>query len=257
MAHQRIPYDVCPLCGGGSFAALRSDDCTRHPLYRASLPGRIEWVQCQACLHVCTSGYFGQDALSDLFERTQEDQTIGYDYEQQRWTASRLIDKVQAIRAPSGVWLDVGVGNGALILTAAEYGWRPIGIDLRQSNVAALRAMGIEAHCVPVHELHIEPASVISLCDVLEHVPFPLDMLRACRDRLIPGGVLLVSCPNADSFQWRAMGDANPYWREIEHYHNFTRTSLYRILDQCGFDVVRYHVSERYRAGMEAIAVRR
>ena len=46
----------------------------------------------------------------------------------------------------------------------------------------------------------------------------------------------------------------NPYWAEIEHYHNFTRESLYSVLRQTGFRPIRYAVSERYRCCMEVLA---
>jgi protein O-GlcNAc transferase len=58
---------------------------------------------------------------------------------------------------------------------------------------------------------------------------------------------------------WRLlnMKKANPYWAEIEHYHNFGRLRLTSLLSECGFEVVQYGVSERYRACMELIALRR
>ena len=47
---------------------------------------------------------------------------------------------------------------------------------------------------------------------------------------------------------------ANPYWAEIEHCHNFSRSRLYALLREMGFEPVRYGISERYRACMEVIA---
>jgi hypothetical protein len=40
----------------------------------------------------------------------------------------------------------------------------------------------------------------------------------------------------------------------IEHYHNFSRSRLYALLRETGFEPVRYGISERYRACMEVIA---
>jgi hypothetical protein len=47
----------------------------------------------------------------------------------------------------------------------------------------------------------------------------------------------------------------NPYWTELEHYHNFTRVRLEALLKECGYTPVYYGVSPRYMAGMEIIAV--
>jgi protein O-GlcNAc transferase len=56
---------------------------------------------------------------------------------------------------------------------------------------------------------------------------------------------------------WRVMDstDSNPYWGEVEHFHNFTRERLYALLGETGFRPIFYNVSERYRACMDVIAM--
>ena len=73
---------------------------------------------------------------------------------------------------------------------------------------------------------------------------------------MIEGGILVISCPNIDSPIWQLITEAgqNPYWGELEHYHNFGRARLYDLLRECGFTPLRYSVSERYRMGMEIVA---
>ena len=58
---------------------------------------------------------------------------------------------------------------------------------------------------------------------------------------------------------WRLLDAAkvNPYWGELEHYHNFSRARLYALLKECGFEPIHYTISERYRVCMEVIARRR
>ena len=100
--------------------------------------------------------------------------------------------------------------------------------------------------------------SVLSMADVLEHLPFPKEGLQTAHRLIEPGGVLFISMPNTESMPWRLMNRAaaNPYWGEVEHYHNFSRSRLYRLLEDMGFKPLRYGVSERYRACMEVIAER-
>jgi hypothetical protein len=38
----------------------------------------------------------------------------------------------------------------------------------------------------------------------------------------------------------------NPYWGELEHFHNFSRSTLFMLLEASGFHPVHYAVSERY-----------
>jgi len=72
------------------------------------------------------------------------------------------------------------------------------------------------------------------------------------------GGALFVSMPNMDSIVWRALDGtgANPYWGELEHYHNFTRARLVGLLQSQGFKFAEYNISERYRSCMEVIALK-
>lgn len=70
---------------------------------------------------------------------------------------------------------------------------------------------------------------------------------------------MFISCPNRDSVAWKEMdrNGNNPYWAELEHYHNFSRDSLTALLRRCDFIPVCYNVSLRYKACMEIIAVKR
>ena len=97
------------------------------------------------------------------------------------------------------------------------------------------------------------------MADVLEHMPFPKQGLIAANKLLRTGGVLLVSMPNSENIVWRLTTEqnSNPYWGELEHYHNFGRSRLYRLLEDHGFTAVRYGVSERYRMCMEVVAVKK
>jgi protein O-GlcNAc transferase len=228
-------------------------------LYKAALSPQIVWKACEDCGHVFTAGHFTPEALAVVFSGTHDNQKVGGPVEANRAVAARMVEKVLPYAA-EGVWLDVGFGNGALLFTADEYGFRAVGVDLRSDNVRALAALGIEAHCTELSGLRLDaPCAVVSLADVLEHMPFPKLGLAEARRLIKPSGVLLISMPNMDSMLWRLMDQAgqNPYWGELEHYHNFGRRRLYRLLDECGFTPVRYGISERYRACMEVVAIRR
>jgi SAM-dependent methyltransferase len=228
-------------------------------LYSPGLNPRIVWKQCLSCEHVFTEGYYTDDAMRVVFARTQGNQTAGNAMEQNRFVSSRMIEKVLPY-ASGGIWLDVGFGNGSLLFTAQEYGFTPVGADLRADNVAAMNALGIEAYCSDITGLLLaRDCAVISMADVLEHMPYPKRGLLAARKLLREDGILLVSMPNSESVPWRVMTDQglNPYWGELEHYHNFSRTRLYSLLEEHGFEPVRYGISDRYRLCMEVVAIKR
>ena len=261
----RIAYDACPLCESQDFSPLCRGDGSDHTLYQQAVQGAdeknrltplIQWCACRACGHVFTDGYFKPEVFARLTQVVSPGQIVDRDFERQRMVSARMIEKVLSYAA-EGTWLDVGFGNGALLMTASEYGFETVGCDLRPAAVKVLQAVGIEAHLSDIVQLSLpRPCQVISMADVLEHMPYPKTGLAAARERLADGGILLLSMPNRDAPAWRLLDrmNANPYWGEIEHYHNFGRARLYRLLGEMGFAPVRYGISERYRVSMEVIA---
>lgn len=92
--------------------------------------------------------------------------------------------------------LDVGCGNGAALQVAVEKGWEGVGIDISPAAVHLCRSRGLTAH---VRRLG-DPANgdswhMLTLWDVIEHIPEPLEFLSQANARLETGGLLLVKTP--------------------------------------------------------------
>jgi SAM-dependent methyltransferase len=232
-------------------------------MWREPLEPFISWLKCGQCEHIFTEGYFTDAALDVLFGDTQRRQVVGTDMELQRNTSAKMVERVvNTLGLPDGrLWLDVGFGNGSLLMTANEFGFDVFGVDLRENNVADIGNYGIPAYhgtlgrAVQNVAFKSKP-SVISMADVVEHEPFPRDVLRCARSLINEPGLLLISMPNASALLWGYLNaiNQNVYWREIEHYHNFTREKIYAELQKAGFRPVNYAVSERYRCCMEILA---
>ena len=254
-------YETCPLCENPNHRPAGKADCSSHPLYNSLLPSTITWQKCDACGHIFTDGYFTAEALNILFSGAHNDQLPNPEHvERDRALAAVIVDKVSScLEQQEGKWLDIGFGNGALMTTCGEYGFEPVGIDLRHEPVQRMKQFGYEAHCMGLIDFKAHDGfSVISMADVLEHMPYPKRALSHAHELLKPGGVLFVSCPNTDSFLWALLTQQkmNPYWMELEHYHNFGRKRLYSLLCDHGFRPVKYSVSQRYRIGMEVLALK-
>ena len=231
-------------------------DCTRHSGWVEGLPPVMNWCKCAKCGHIFTDGYFSDAAMALLMQTTQEAQHPGKDAERRRDMWAPVVERVSRFAPLGGAWFDVGCGGGALLAVASEFGYSASGIDVRSDVVADLADMGFDVDCVSLEQHDGGPFGVVSMFDVLEHLPFPCDALRVARSKVTDGGVLAVSVPNMDSHAWRSLDDAgmNPYWIEIEHYHNFTRSRLTDLLTDHGFAVESFAVSNRFRLGLDIIA---
>lgn len=260
-----IRFESCPLCASTDTVLLRTDSCESHPLWQGGLPIKLDWMHCQQCQHIYSRNYFTANGLALLFSRAHPMQVVGLNLDQERARWAPSVERIQRHLQQQGwmedsmVWLDVGCGAGGLVFTAAEYGFNAIGIDSRVQAVEQIEALGYSAVVGDLMELQVtDPVTVMSLADVLEHVPFPRQALERVHTALMPGGLVMISCPNLDSGSWRKANaeGINPYWSELEHHHNFSRASLMRLLAEEGFIPVDYSISARYKSCMEVIARR-
>lgn len=253
-----IYYTHCPLCKSEDLHLYKKAACHLHARYDPALSAVLNWQRCHTCQHIFRDGFYTEEALKIVFKGTNPNQIVGYDIENQRRISAKMIDKVLPYQH-DGIWMDVGFGNGSLLFTAAEYGFHPFGLDLRPNSVEDLKKYKIPALYSDIAHIQTNaPMSVISLCDVLEHISYPNIALEKCYTLLKPNGVLFLSMPNTESIAWDDLDqkNANPYWGEIEHCHNFSRTRLYQLLAEKGFKAVQYGISERYRVCMEVIAIK-
>lgn len=245
----RTPYEACPLCESKAITSRLRANVTSHPLWTSEFEPEMLWLKCISCGHVFTDGYFEGEALDKLFEK---ENPYPHSLEVQRMLCAPMVQYV-TFPDEDRTWLDVGCGSGALMMTAKEFGFEVEGLDLRDSAVKRCNQLGLRVFKSTL-AMHTGEGGhtydVVSLCDVLEHVPFPRQLIKEAREALNPGGVLVVSCPNLDVFGLLP-DDENPYWWELEHFHNFSGDRLIMLLEKEGFRDFHYRVSERYRLGME------
>jgi len=102
--------------------------------------------------------------------------------------------------------LDVGCGGGILSESMARRGAEVLGIDLstKPLRVAQLHAMEAAVERLAYREVAVEalaaerPASfdVVTCMEMLEHVPEPASVVRACSQLVKPGGWVFFSTIN-------------------------------------------------------------
>lgn len=262
-------FPACPLCEGAS-TTLGYAACTTHPLWHEPLPQSIEWMQCPACGHVHTRHYWTESGLAEVFRNANAGQLdLSVDsHDNKRAVWAPVVDRVMGLlggfgalhqQAAAPLWLDVGCGDGALLMTAADYGFSAMGLDVRGESVSQIQGLGFNAKQDDFMTLQFEAVfDVLSLMDVLAHIADPNQAVRKAAQLLRPGGVMVISLPDLTSSSWKIMDahKANPYWLEIEHYHNFSRDRLVALLNDNGFAVLDFAVANRYKAQMELYAVR-
>lgn len=148
--------------------------------------------------------------------------------------------------------LDVGCGGGLLSEALAKAGARVTAIDLAPNLLKVARLHGLESGVkveyrqLPVEALAEEaPASfdVVTCMEMLEHVPDPASVVRACATLLKPGGRLFLSTLNRTpaAFALAIVGAeyiARLLPKGTHQYRDFIRPSeLARLLRDAGLAI--------------------
>lgn len=159
---------------------------------------------------------------------------------------------------PDSRILDVGCGDGWRLRALREIGFRSVlGVDpFLERDVS--HGNGVRILKQTIHEVAGE-WDVIMYHHSFEHVPDPLENLRAASRLLSAGGCCLVRIPTVSSHAWRRYG---AHWFQIDaprHLHLHSIESLKLLAERTGLvmrEVVydstkdQFQVSESYARGI-------
>jgi SAM-dependent methyltransferase len=145
----------------------------------------------------------------------------------------------QALNTQSGVWL-----HEHLARTARDL----VGIDLDTPGVDAARAQGYEAYALDacdqaaVAAAGIVPADVVVAGEVIEHLDDPGSFLQGMHHLVAPGGVLVVTTPNANGLVNAFALLGNFEVNHPDHVVMFTCRTLDGMLIRHGWEPFEHRV---------------
>ncbi len=139
---------------------------------------------------------------------------------------------------PNPKLLDVGCALGFMLREARTAGWEAVGVETSEFAARYAREYsGCEVHRGNLQQIgfHSQSFDVVTLMDVIEHVPEPLDLVAEIRRVLRPNGVLFIVTPNFRSFFARLYGPNAYGIGPEEHLTYFERSTLFSLLQFTGY----------------------
>ena len=147
--------------------------------------------------------------------------------------------------ADEGRLVDVGCSTGSFLELADRAGFAASGVEFSadSARVATLRT-GLNIETGGIHNCRLPEGSidVLTMFDVIEHVPDPAEDLARAFALLRPGGWLVLSTPNIDGLFPRAsqpLAKVLNYWPHPEapyHLFQFSVATLSALVSAAGFE---------------------
>jgi SAM-dependent methyltransferase len=150
---------------------------------------------------------------------------------------------------------EIGSAHGFFLAEARRHFKSVAGIDLSADAVAyAVNELKLPVVAGDFLDHRLEyPLDVVCMWDTIEHVQHPDLYLERISAHLAAGGVIAVTTGDIGSAVARLRGAR---WRQIHpptHLHYFSKATLTRLLNRCGF-TVRYSGSDGAYRSLDMIA---
>jgi ubiquinone/menaquinone biosynthesis C-methylase UbiE len=142
-----------------------------------------------------------------------------------------------------GKLLDIGSGNGEFLLWARNHGSdiSLTGIEISSGGIRSAHDLGVSLLLGTLEDQNFANSSfdLVTMWNVLEHLPDPVNSLREVFRILSLGGYLTLIVPNIASHQFIRFG-SNWWVLQIpQHLVFFSPKTIKRALEKVGFQVIR------------------
>lgn len=216
---------------GGKKAYLISEWNIQQPekLFRCNNCGLVFALQDRNLKHYV-------DAYSKMVDKEYREEEPG-----RRRASVEILKRIKKYKN-NGKLLDIGCATGFLLDEARRRNWEVHGVEI--SKWAANHArekLDLNVVRKPFKKSNFPDKffDVIVMMDVLEHLTNPKYTLLEIRRILKNDGILYISTPNINSLLSRIL---KAKWWGINKFHlfYFSKNTLEKMLDACGFKVKKY-----------------
>lgn len=248
----------CAVCGERRPAA-----------FRIWFDGKVKLYRCRSCGFVslfCGPGgdtLATEDPAADVLDFTNRGPLK---HPARHGPFVDILKRVQS-KIPDGRLLDIGCGDGHFLSLCRPY-YDCVGVEATPglSDYASRLARAPVACARYSADLFPrESFDVITMLQVLEHLPNPHDILAACHWHLRPGGIVVIEVPSirtphfllyrATRFKWFV---DNPRGVIRHHFGYYEPGTLDRLVKSCGFqtsEIVTGRWAVKYRGIKHAVGL--
>ena len=151
--------------------------------------------------------------------------------------------------------LDVGCGLGQFVEVANRCGWKAEGLELSRGAVDFALRHGLAVRDLDFFSEEIKANSydLVTLFEVIEHVPNPSEFIRRSEEVVRPGGLVYLTTPNFASIDRFLLGK---HWELIqrEHLTYFTPRTIRALVKKTNrFEILHLETSHAFMAALRVL----
>ena len=137
-------------------------------------------------------------------------------------------------------FVDLGAGNGNFAKAVQEGNIfkTVIATDISDNCVASCKSQGLDSRKCTVTDFDDDSIDCITFNDLIEHVFNPYEFLSNCYKKLSNNGLLMLSTPNGEGFDFKILNSETENIVPPEHIQFFNPRSIKIILENVGFEIL-------------------
>ncbi len=155
-------------------------------------------------------------------------------------TFNKYLDILGDFGVKGGELLDVGAATGFFMNIARQRGFKVTGVEFSNFAAEKGRSSGLNVITGDLLAQNFKDKSfdVVTLFDVIEHVPNPKEVIREVRRILKNGGLVVVNTPDAESLWAKLLGKNWQLIMPPEHINYFSPKNFSTYLSKNGFKIL-------------------
>jgi 2-polyprenyl-3-methyl-5-hydroxy-6-metoxy-1,4-benzoquinol methylase len=235
-----MPGKNCPIC--------QYPNCLPHPNQFL----KNDLLRCQKCGLIFVWPQKQPENIKKIYNsnyfKNKNSNSIGYkNYVKDRpniiKTFEKRLKKIEKLSGKKGKVLDIGCATGFFLQAARDSGFDPFGVEISEyASQIAKENLGQEKIFTGAMAEANFPGNyfnLITMWDCIEHLPNPSQELSIIYKSLCPGGLLVLTTPNANSLAHKIFRDKWMGYKDEEHLYYFSDKNICLLLQLAGFKIIK------------------
>ncbi len=227
---------ICPICGFKNIKIFSPilNECTHCGL--------------KFVAKIKSNNYYSQIYNKNYFNGAVYDNYL----DEEKYRRRVFRDKIKLIKKHlpcEGTILDIGCGMGFFLMEMQKRGYQIKGLDISK-YAAAIASAKLNTFIPPADLLSasFSPGQfdIITLWDLLEHLPEPARYLDRISQIIKKNGVLVIETLNISSLTARMLKEKWPLYFPPYHLFYFNQKNISLLLEKTGFSLLKAYPVQTY-----------